>query len=304
MPGKDRYNELVHLPLFVWDPRVRTAGEHREALVQTIDLAPTLLEYFGVARPADMQGTLLPVGTETPIREAGLFGIHGGHVNVIDGRYVYMRAPVSPENAPLHEHTLMPTHMRGRFSPAELADLELTPPFGFTKGVRTLRMNGRTLINPYPHGTLLFDLLNDPEQRDPIVDDAVELRMANLLAGLMRANEAPASQYERLGLPATGPVEDKHLLVRAQRDRAELTAAPLPDPEDFPAGRFSLLNPVHELTADPAAREVLSKHIPGIVDTEFLQFLGPLRLIDFAATASGLLPAPALRAIADDLAAL
>ena len=58
----------------------------------------------------------------------------------------------------------MPTHMRGRFSPAELADLKLAEPFAFTKNVRTLRMSGRTLLNPYHHGTLLFDLETDPEQ--------------------------------------------------------------------------------------------------------------------------------------------
>jgi len=296
------YNELVHLPLFVWDPRVRAAGEHRQALVQTIDLAPTLLDYFGVDRPADMQGAPLPVADDTAIREAGLFGAHGGHVNVTDGRYVYMRAPVSPDNTPLQEHTLMPTHMRGRFTPQELANLELAEPFGFTKGVRTLRMNGRTLISPYRHGTLLFDLQADPEQLNPLVDDEVEMRMATLLVGLMRANEAPPTQYERLGLPAQGPVQDKHLLVAAQRDRAAATAIPLPDPDDFPAGRFSLRTSVQALIADPVAMEVLRTHLPGIVDTEMLQFLGPIALIDFAAIASDVVPVAALRTIAEELA--
>ncbi|MFE6856649.1 sulfatase, partial [Streptomyces sp. NPDC057674] len=39
------YNELVHLPLFAWDPRSGGAGERCDILFQTIDLAPTLLEY-------------------------------------------------------------------------------------------------------------------------------------------------------------------------------------------------------------------------------------------------------------------
>ncbi|MET8541971.1 sulfatase [Kitasatospora sp. NPDC004799] len=298
------YNELVHLPLFVWDPRVRAAGERRQALVQTIDLAPTLLDYFGVERPADAQGRPLPVADDTPIREAGLFGIHGGHVNVTDGRYVYMRAPASPRNAPLLEHTLMPTHMRGRFTPAELADLELAEPFGFTKGVRTLRIPGRTLINPYQHGTLLFDLANDPEQRTPVVDDAAELRMAGLLVELLRASDAPPSQYERLGLPVEGPVDDRHLLVRAQREQAEQAAKPLPSPEDYPAGRLSLRTPLAALISDPVAVEVLRRHLPGIVDSEFLQFLGPTPLIDVAALAGGLLDTSALHLVAEELAAL
>ena len=50
------YEELSHTPLFIWDPRTGVAGERRKALVQTIDLAPTLLSYFGVPIPPDMQG--------------------------------------------------------------------------------------------------------------------------------------------------------------------------------------------------------------------------------------------------------
>ncbi|MEV4897165.1 sulfatase-like hydrolase/transferase, partial [Nonomuraea sp. NPDC055795] len=295
------YNELVHLPLFVWDPRAAAAGERREALVQTIDLAPTLLEYFGLDRPADMQGIPLNSGTS---RQAGLFGIHGGHVNVTDGRYVYMRAPASAANEPLHEHTLMPTHMRGRFSPAELAGIELAEPFAFTKGVRTIRVAGRTFVNAHHFGTLLYDLETDPGQRAPIVDDAAELRMAGLLVELMRANDAPPGQFERLGLPVTGAVTEEHLLVRAQLDRAEQSAVPLPRPEDYPEGRLSLRTPVKALIADPVAVEVLRRHVPGIVDSELLQMLGATPLIDVAAMAGGLLPPPRLRAIAEELAEL
>ncbi|MFF2139963.1 sulfatase-like hydrolase/transferase [Streptomyces sp. NPDC058193] len=298
------FNELVHLPLFAWDPRTANAGTRHEALVQTVDLAPTLLEFFGVERPGDMQGRPLPIAEDTPVREAGLFGMHGGHVNVTDGRHVYMRAPVDPGNAPLHEHTLMPTHMRGRFSPAELADLELAEPFAFTKGIRTLRVPGRTLFNPYHHGTLLFDLENDPEQRAPLVDDEAELRMAGLMVELMRANDAPVGQYERLGLPAEGPVTAEHLLVRAQRDRAERAAQPLPRAEDYPAGRLSLRSPLKALIADPAAVEVLRRRLPGVVDSELLQLLDATPLIDVAAMAGPLFPQASLRLVAEELAGL
>ncbi|MEE1806781.1 sulfatase [Streptomyces sp. BE133] len=299
------YNELVHLPLFAWDPRhPGAAGERRSALVQTIDLAPTILEYFGVDRPADMQGVPLSVADDTPVREAGLFGAHGGHVNVTDGRYVYMRAPVSPDNAPLYEHTLMPTHMRGRFSPAELVDAELAEPFGFTKGIRTLRTPGRSLLNPYQHGTLLFDLESDPEQQAPLIDDEAELRMASLLVGLLRESDAPPSQYERLGLPADGPVTEKHLLVRAQRAQAERAAEALPRPEEFPAGRVSLRTPMRTLMSDPVTSVVLRRHLPSLFDSELLQLLGPMPLIDVAAVAAGAMPRDALMAVAEELAAL
>ncbi|MFJ3437504.1 sulfatase [Streptomyces cyaneofuscatus] len=299
------YNELVRLPLFVWDPRARdAAGEHRQALVQTIDLAPTLLDYFQVGVPADMQGKPLPVADDTAVREAGLFGIHGGHVNITDGRYVYMRAPVSAANSPLYEHTLMPTHMRVRFSPTELMDLELAEPFIFTKNVRTVRVPGRTFFNPYQHGTLLFDLESDPDQRTPLVDDTAELRMATLLVELMRATDAPPSQYERLGLPAGGPVGQEHLLARAQAAQAGESAEPLPRADDYPAGRLTLRTPVKALISDPAAVEVLRRHLPGLVDSELLQVVGATPLIDLVALAGGALSPAGLRKVAEELAAL
>ncbi|MFJ4903441.1 sulfatase [Streptomyces sp. NPDC088727] len=298
------FNELVHLPLFAWDPRTAAAGARREALVQTIDLAPTFLEFFGVERPGDMQGAPLPMAADTPVREAGLFGIHGGHVNVTDGRHVYMRAPASPDNSPLYEHTLMPTHMRGRFSPAELVGLTLAEPFDFTKNVRTVRVPARTMFNPYHHGTLLFDLASDPEQSTPLVDDAAELRMATLMTELMRANDAPPSQYARLGLPEHGPVGDEHLLIRAQRAQAERATQPLPRTADSPESRLSLRTPFRALIADPFAVEVLRTHLPGVVDSELLQIVGATPLIDLAATAGALFPSDALHRVAEDLAKL
>jgi arylsulfatase A-like enzyme len=196
------YNEIARTPLFVWDPRCGRQGERRQALVQTVDLAPTLLEYFGVERPADMQGAPLAesVASDAPVREAGLFGLHGGHVNCTDGRYVYMRAPVREENGPLYNYTLMPTHMRSMFGVDELQSVELAEPFSFTKGCRTLRTAARPWVNPHPFGTLFFDLASDPGQQRPIDDPAVEEMMVHHLVRLMKENDAPPEQFERLGL--------------------------------------------------------------------------------------------------------
>ncbi|HQK95002.1 MAG TPA: sulfatase [Armatimonadota bacterium] len=196
------YNEIAHTPLFVWDPRCRCEGERRDALVQTIDLPATLLEYFGQALPPDMQGKPLreAIARDAPVREAALFGLHGAHVNCTDGRYVYMRAPGDPSNSPLFEYTLMPTHMRRTFGVDELHDIQLVEPFGFTKGCRTMRIPGRSSVNPHPFGTLLFDLTNDPGQEHPLSDPEVEEYMIGHLVRLMEENEAPAEQYQRLGL--------------------------------------------------------------------------------------------------------
>jgi arylsulfatase A-like enzyme len=215
------FNEISHTPLFVWDPRTGVRGERRHSLVQMIDFAPTLLDYFGVKPPRDMQGTPLRelIERDTPARNAGLFGAFGAYVNVTDGRYVYMRSCNEPSNQPLFEYTLMPTHMRARFEPQELLHIELAEPFSFTKSVRPLRIPGRSFGGSKQFGTMLFDLERDPEQKNPIVDDDIELRMIGLLLTWMRATDAPMEQYDRLGLPRSGEAGKEHLF--AHRDLEE-----------------------------------------------------------------------------------
>ncbi|MDI2127525.1 sulfatase [Yinghuangia seranimata] len=303
------YDETIHTPLFVWDPRSRVRGERRASLVQTVDLAPTLLEFFGVGRTPDMTGVALreTIADDTPVREAGLFGAFGGHVSVTDGRYVYMRACADAANVPLAQYTLMPTHMRARFQPRELAEAEFVPggAFAFTKGAPVLKVPGFA-ISPAPHGTLLFDLATDPDQLDPLVDDSLELRMISMLVEAMRAADAPAEQYERLGLPARGPATEAHLLVRKQREEAETAAGAAPvDPAEFPDGPRSVHAPIRELFADAAAEAVLRELGLGrLVDGGVAKMVGDTSLLQLAALAGGLLPATALRAVADALAAL
>ncbi|MEU2671503.1 sulfatase [Streptomyces sp. NPDC007164] len=297
------YDETIHTPLFVWDPRSRVRDERRASLVQTVDLGPTLLEYFGVDRTPDMQGQPLrrTVADDTPVREAALFGAFGGHVSVTDGRYVYMRACANPYNQPLYEHTLMPTHMRGLFAPTELRNAELVPPFPFTKEVPLLRVPGHAMSNPYAFGTLLFDLKADPGQESPLADDALELRMAGLLTEQLRAAHAPLDQYERLGLPASGPVTAAHLLVREQRAQAETSRQPPPRAADFPTGPFSVHVPLRELLAHPGAAAVLREHFATLLDGPFARMAADLSLLQISAFAVGLLPAARLHAIAAEL---
>ena len=196
------YEEVSHTPLFIWDPRSGVRGERRQSLVQTIDLAPTLLEYFGLPLPGAMQGHPLreTVRADAPVHEAVLFGLHGGHVNVTDGRHVYLRASASPENSPLYEYTLMPTHMREPFAPEEFRGLELADPFSFTKDCRLMKIPGRGGASLQAFGTQLYDLEADPGQQLPLHDPEVEGRMIAQLVRLMRESEAPAEQYRRLGL--------------------------------------------------------------------------------------------------------
>ncbi len=198
------YEEIAHTPLFIWDPRCGQRGVRRQALVQTMDLPATLLDYFGVPRPPDMLGQPLAeaIARDIPVREAALFGMFGAHVNCTDGRYVYMRAPAQAENAPLFEYTHMPTHMRRTFGVDEMRTAVMHPPFAFTKECPVMRIDarGRAWCDAHGFGNLLFDLERDPGQAQPFRDPAIEKRMIDHLVRLMRAHDAPREQYDRLGL--------------------------------------------------------------------------------------------------------
>ncbi|WP_329459268.1 sulfatase [Streptomyces sp. NBC_01497] len=299
------YDENIHTPLFIWDPRSAVRGERRASLVQTIDFGPTLLDYFGVPTPGLMQGASLgdTVAEDAPVREAGLFGAFGSHVNVTDGRYVYMRAPLRESNDPLYEHTLMPTHMASRFAPGELRDAELVKPLPFTKNVPVLRIPGSTWGNPHAFGTLLFDLDNDPEQRRPLLSDELELRMATLLTERMRASDAPESQFERLGLPVTGPVCEEHLLARRQYALVLASTQAMPPAEEFARVSPNVTTPLGDLLTDERARAAVLRHLPLVANPEFARRVADRSPYQLAATTPGV-SATALRALDEELADL
>ena len=207
------FQEVAHIPFWIYDPRhPDCVGETRDSVVQTIDLAPTVLDYFDIPVTQDMQGKSLTGAMldDEPVREAALYGVMGGQVNVTDGQYVYMRGNVTEDNTPLFEYTLMPTHMRGLFSVRELSNWEKFEDFSFTKACPVMQIPSRTsrfLLagdNPYGKGrtaTLLFDVQSDPGQTNPLTDADLEIRMIKLMLHEMARNECPPEQYVRLGLP-------------------------------------------------------------------------------------------------------
>jgi arylsulfatase A-like enzyme len=302
------YNETIQTPLFIWDPRSQVQAQARSSLVQTIDFAPTLLDFFGVEKPESMQGQALGqvIAADQPVRAAGLFGAHGGHVNVTDGRYVYMRAPKDAQNAPLCEYTLMPTHMSARFSPAELQDIRLAQPFTFTKGCRTMQIATRTYFSAYTHGSMLFDLQNDPGQEHPLLDEDIERRMIALMVDLMHDNEAPAEQYERLGLPQDGLVEAQHLFLHSQQALVQAALAPQESPAALYRGDgfYNLDTPLKELLAVAPAAEILSTHFPQMTGSPIVKMAEAYSLKQIAGMASAMFPAATLKRVALELAAI
>lgn len=297
------YDETIHNPLFVWDPRAQVSGERRGALVQTIDFGPTLLDFFNVDATEDMQGSSLAavLADDTPVREHGLFGIFGGHVCVTDGRYVYMRASSAPQNQPLSEHTLMPTVMTGFFPQQMLAQAELVDPLPFTKGLKVLKTPAQSWVSPYAFGTQMFDLESDPEQLTPLRDDVLELQLATALRDAMIAADAPEEQFVRLGLPSSGALSAENLLIEAQWQMVQLSFAPASRAEDFGSDGVILDQPLGALLADERTRAVLTQHAPMLAAGPMTQMVSGLTLLQVASMMVGLLPRPVLAGLAQQL---
>ncbi|WP_417522776.1 sulfatase [Marinovum sp.] len=198
------YQEVAHTPFFIWDPRSGKRGERRDALVQpSLDLAPTLLRFFGQEPTERMTGQDLAgvVQDDTPVRDMAIFGNHGGHVNITDGRYVYMKAPANTDNQPLHQYTLMPTHMRSFFAVKDFHDMELAEPFPFTKGARTMKISNTSWVtHDRRFDTMLWDTEADPGQENELQNAELEAQLQRGMVRLMEECHAPDEQYERLGL--------------------------------------------------------------------------------------------------------
>lgn len=202
--GSPNYEELVHTPLFIWDPRSGRKGVHSPALVQTIDLAPTVLDYFGIEIPADMLGRPLTqtLADDTPVREYALFGYHSMPVGITDGRYTLLR-DVKDFDEKTYEYTQMPTHMRAMFSVEEMRTATMAPGFSYTKGTPVMKIEARPnprFLHTLKGGDMLFDLQNDPHQEHVLEDAEQSDRLLTAMTAAFEENDAPEEMYSRYGL--------------------------------------------------------------------------------------------------------
>ena len=79
--------------------------------------------------------------------------------------------------------------------------MQAAPPFSFTKGCPVMKIAGRWGGDSgHNFRTELYDVQDDPQQRKPLDDPQLERRMIGLLVQAMKDSDAPAEQYERLGL--------------------------------------------------------------------------------------------------------
>lgn len=210
------YNEIANIPLIIYHPDAASiGGTHVGALTQTTDIMPTILDLFGVPVPKDVTGSsIMPLvfGTAQAIRDIAVYGIYAGAVNATDGRYTYFRYPDVMESIGLYEYTLMPMHNRSLFELNELRKAQLHDGFDFTKGVPVLRVPALPDAKRSPRqggfvdaNTRLFDLQSDPQQTNPMRDEAVEAHLCAMIAAEMARHDAPAEAYARWDLTDYAP---------------------------------------------------------------------------------------------------
>ena len=208
------YAEIAHIPLMIHHPDFASeAGTRRNALTQTCDIMPTVLEMAGLDVPQDATGhSLMPVlRGDSAQRDSLIFGYFGAAVNVSDGRYNYFHYPTTIGAAHLYEYTLMPTRMTTRFPIRDLLGATLHPGFSFTKQVPVLRLDPRTDDEGEPvevqgmgfadKRSQLFDLQNDPAQSKPLDDPEIIARLQGQIVTNMQYLDAPQEAYLRFGFP-------------------------------------------------------------------------------------------------------
>ena len=193
------YDEIARTPLFVHHPDA--TPDRIEGLTTAVDVYPTVVDALGIDPPENHGRSLLPLLTgdrePTAGRDYVLYGYFGAGVNVTDGRYTYLHPPADPD-APLYRYgTSYAGSAYDGDDPEPGAVEPASVPYADVPVWRTAE-EGR-VQNEEP---LLFDVDEDPRQTTDLVDARPDERdrMRDLLRRGLDERDAPAEQYERLGL--------------------------------------------------------------------------------------------------------
>jgi arylsulfatase A-like enzyme len=209
-PGIPITPELGHTPLLVAWPGVEAHAV--DALTTNVDIHATIADVFAVQPAHRTHGrSLAPLvdGRATEIREHALLGYWGRHVHVVDRERHYARAPEN-DNFPLamwsNRWSTMPIHARPELRlprPDRRAALDFMP--GSEVPVIRQPFAPGDYLPFWAYGVdagrhLLYDLDVDPWQTDNRAGTAAEKESVDVLRAALEEVDAPAEQFERLGI--------------------------------------------------------------------------------------------------------
>ncbi len=211
-PAVPQFEPLGHTPLLVAWPGTRP-GTTVDALTTNVDLHATIADAFGIEPSHRTHGrSIVPLldGSATSIRESAIGGVFGSWVQVTDGRRKYARAPEG-DGFPLsmwsNRWSTMPLHiagLRGLPDPDDRAYLDHMP--GTTIPVLRQPWQPGDMVPMWASGAHnagdhhLYDLGVDPEETENRTGEPVENELVELLRSALDEVEAPAEQYQRLGI--------------------------------------------------------------------------------------------------------
>ena len=208
-PGVPQYEALGHTPLYIAYPGV--APGRVDALTTNVDINATLCDVFEVELAQHTHGvSLLPLvkGTASSVRDWALGGVFGRWVQLYDGHRKYARAPVG-DGFPLsmwsNRWSTMPVHRIDAPwpKPDKRAMLDYMPGADVPV-IRQPFAAGDTLpywcMQPRLGEHHLYDIDIDPSEDENRLDGSDERDMVELLRVALQAIEAPAEQFERLGI--------------------------------------------------------------------------------------------------------
>lgn len=210
-PGVPQYEPLGHTPLLIAWPGVE-GGATCDALTTSVDLHATLADVFGVTTGHRTHGTsLVPLldGSAASVREWALGGVWGNWVQVTDGRRKYARGPAGgpfPLSLWSNRWSTMPLPVigvEGLPPPDGRATLDHMPGTDIPVIRQPYGPGDRLPYWAGVHGAdehHLYDVDVDPEEAENRVGERLEAELIDLLRTALDAVEAPADQYERLGL--------------------------------------------------------------------------------------------------------
>lgn len=207
------YREISHIPLIMHHPDAAGhAGSRVQAITQTYDLMPTLLNIYDSPIPDEVTGkSFLPhlLEDEADSHDIAVFGMFGGPLGASDGRYDYYIYPEDLYEENMFEYTLMPAHIRSLMSIEELKTAELFRGFDFTKGAPILKVKALQSAKRIPNvdgklfennGTKLFETWRDPEQKNPVTDPTIETRLRRSIRDVLVTHDAPEELFRRFCL--------------------------------------------------------------------------------------------------------
>jgi hypothetical protein len=203
---------MGHIPLLVAAPGL--ASGQIDALTTNVDIFATLCDIFDLSVDHVTHGvSLWPLltGVKKQVREWALSGYYGQWVQVHDGAHKYSRAPAEngfPLSMWSNRWSTMPikgANLDFPYFPSPDARAKLDyMPGSEVPCIRQPFVEGDLLpywaMAPKTGDDHLYNLHDDPLEKNNLVNSLVEKSMTELLSKALESVAAPEEQQKRLGL--------------------------------------------------------------------------------------------------------